>query len=256
MAALNGLAERLRAEGKPDEAGIFEAQALLAEDPGLSDEVARRVRDEGEQLDAAIGATVAEMRAALEALDDAYLRERAADMDAIGQSILAALHGNGSALRDLPPGAIVVAPDLTPAETADLRGGSVAGFATAYGGPTGHTAILARALGIPAAVGLGAAALEIADGAELILDGGAALLIADPSADETPPAEDALTGNAGESAGSSASVGRRPGIDQADAAGEPVPSPPPLSSAVTTPPDPSHDASSRHGDSPPPGARE
>ncbi|MFN8500303.1 phosphoenolpyruvate--protein phosphotransferase [Kouleothrix sp.] len=184
VAALNGLAERLRAEGKPDEAGIFEAQALLAEDPGLSDEVARRVRDEGEQLDAAIGATVAEMRAALEALDDAYLRERAADMDAIGQSILAALHGNGSALRDLPPGAIVVAPDLTPAETADLRGGSVAGFATAYGGPTGHTAILARALGIPAAVGLGAAALEIADGAELILDGGAALLIADPSADE------------------------------------------------------------------------
>src|SRR6266508_816131 len=74
------------------------------------------------------------------------------------------------------------APDLTPAETAELRSGAVAGFATAYGGPTGHTAILARALGIPAVVGLGAGALDIADGTELILDGDAALLIAEPDA--------------------------------------------------------------------------
>jgi phosphotransferase system enzyme I (PtsI) len=179
-AALNALAERLHAEGRSKEAGIFEAQALMAEDPYLSDEVARRVRDEGQPLNGAIAATIAQMRAELEALDDAYLRERAADMDAIGQSILGALYGQASALRDLPPGAIIVAPDLTPAETAELRSGAVAGFATAYGGPTGHTAILARALGIPAVVGLGAAALDIADGAELILDGGAALLIAEP----------------------------------------------------------------------------
>jgi phosphoenolpyruvate-protein phosphotransferase len=84
----------------------------------------------------------------------------------------------------VPPGAIIVAPDLTPAETAELRGGSVAGFATAYGGPTGHTAILARALGIPAVVGLGAAVLDILDGTELILDGAAMLLIAAPDAQE------------------------------------------------------------------------
>jgi phosphoenolpyruvate-protein phosphotransferase len=180
--ALNALAERLRAEGRAEEAGIFEAQALMAEDPYLSDEVARRVRDEGQPLNGAISATIAQMRAELEALDDEYLRARAADMDAIGQSIFGALHGQPSALRDLPVGAIIVAPDLTPAETAELRSGSVAGFATAYGGPTGHTAILARALGIPAVVGLGAAALDIADGAELILDGGAALLIAEPDA--------------------------------------------------------------------------
>ncbi len=84
----------------------------------------------------------------------------------------------------LPPDAIIVAPDLTPSETAGLRGGSVAGFVTAYGGPTGHTAILARSLGIPAVVGLGRAALDIDDGMPLILDGGAALLIADPTDDE------------------------------------------------------------------------
>ncbi len=181
-AALNALAERLHAEGHSEEAGIFEAQALMAEDPYLSDEVARRVRDQGQPLIGAIAATIGQMRAELEALDDEYLRARAADMDAIGQSILGALHGQSGALRDLPAGAIIVAPDLTPAETAELRSGAVAGFATAYGGPTGHTAILARALGIPAVVGLGAGALDIADGTELILDGDAALLIAEPDA--------------------------------------------------------------------------
>jgi len=148
--SLSALAERLRGEGRAEEAGIFDAQAMLAEDQFLSDEVARRMRDQGAPLIGAIAATVGQMRADLQALDDPYLRERAADMDAIGSSILAVLHGDAAGLHDLPAGAIIIAPDLTPAETAELRGGTVAGFATAYGGPTGHTAILARALGIPA----------------------------------------------------------------------------------------------------------
>jgi phosphoenolpyruvate-protein phosphotransferase len=182
--ALAALAERLRAEGREEEAGIFDAQALMVEDQFLNDEVARRVIDAGEPLVAAITATIGQMRANMEALDDPYLRERAADMDAIGSSILAALRGEAAVLRDLPAGAIVVAADLTPAETAELRGGTVAGFAVAYGGPTGHTAILARALGIPAVIGLGDAALAIADDTELILDGTAALLIAGPNESE------------------------------------------------------------------------
>lgn len=181
IANLNGLGERLRAEDRPNEAAIFEAQAILLEDPFLTDEVARQVREAGSALEDAIIATTTQMRAALEALDDDYMRERAADMDALGQALLGALHGNTSALRDLPLGAIIVAPDLAPAETAELRSGTVAGFATAYGGPTGHTAILARALGIPAVVGLGAAALNIADGTDLIIDGSNALLIAAPT---------------------------------------------------------------------------
>jgi phosphotransferase system enzyme I (PtsI) len=183
-ARLQAIADQFRAEGHDHEAGIFEAQALLAEDITLIDEVTRRVHD-AEQLDSALGATLAQMRAALEALDDPYLRERATDIDAIGMELRKALYG-GSSLDSnaLPPDAIIVAPDLTPSETAGLRSGHVGGFATAYGGPTGHTAILARSLGIPAAVGLGAAALDITDGTPLILDGGAALLIADPDDDE------------------------------------------------------------------------
>ena len=182
---LQAIADQFHAEGHDHEAGIFEAQALLVEDAVLVEDVTRRMREDGESLDTALDATLAQMRAALEALDDSYLRERAADIDAVGMELRKALHG-GSSLDavTLPPDAIIVAPDLTPSETAGLRGSSVAGFATAYGGPTSHTAILARSLGIPAVVGLGAAALAIADATPLILDGEPALLIVNPSDDE------------------------------------------------------------------------
>jgi len=176
---LNAIAGAQRTAGYEQEAGIFEFQALLVEDPALSDEVARLVQA-GQPLGAALSEAVAAVRASIASIDDEYLRERAADVDAVGAEIRRALSGGGPSLANVPAGAIIVAPDLTPAETAELRSGAVAGFATAYGGPTGHTVILARALGIPAVVGLGAAALDIADGAELILDGGAALLIAEP----------------------------------------------------------------------------
>src|SRR3954468_19537981 len=68
--SLSALAERLRGEGREEEAGIFDAQALLAEDQFLSDEVARRVREQGEPLSGAIAATVGQMRADLEGLAD------------------------------------------------------------------------------------------------------------------------------------------------------------------------------------------
>ena len=179
---LNAVAEAQRAQGYEQEAGIFEFQALLVEDPALADEVARLVRDEAQPLGAALDAAVARVRASIAALDDEYLRERAADVDAVGLEIRRALFG-GPSIAGAPPGAIVVAADLTPAETVELPAG-VAGFATAYGGPTGHTAILARSRGIPAVVGLGAAALEIPDGVSLILDGDGSLLIVEPDADE------------------------------------------------------------------------
>ena len=180
---LRALAAEFRAEGREAEAGIFDAQAMLVEDEFLTDEVTRLVKEDRERLEDALDETTAQMRTTLEALDDAYLRERAADMDAIGHEIHLALRGESGATV-IPVGAIILADDLTPTQTAGLRGGAVAGFATAFGGPTGHTAILARSLGIPAAVGLGAELADIVAGTQLILDGGAAQLIVAPSDDE------------------------------------------------------------------------
>jgi phosphotransferase system enzyme I (PtsI) len=180
-ARLQALHQQLLAEGRDDEAAIVDTQVLLVEDAAITEEVTRLVQDEHVPLEQALRATIEELRTTFAAMDDAYLRERAADMAAVGRILLARLRGE-DALRDrLPANAIVVAPDLTPAETAELRGGVVAGFATAYGGATGHTAILARSLGIPAVVGLGAEVLALPDGTEVVLDGDNVLLIATPT---------------------------------------------------------------------------
>lgn len=178
-ARLGTIAARVEAEGRPEEAQIFEAQALMASDSTLEEQVQEGL-DAGRSLPDAISNAISNIRAVFESLDDAYMRERGADVAAIGAMLLQALHGTASPLADLPEGAVIVAPDMTPAETADLPRDRVAGFVTAFGGPTGHTAILARSLGIPAVVGTGAAALEVADGTTLVLDGAAALLLVDP----------------------------------------------------------------------------
>lgn len=179
VARLRTQADRLRAEGHVEGAAILDAQSMLVEDPTITDAVVQRVRESGEPLELALDAVIAETRTALEALDDRYLRERAADADAVGREIRKALRGMPAPQPELTPDAIVLAADLTPTETAELRG-RVAGVATIHGGPNGHTLILARSLGMPAVVGLGPQAYAVADGAPLILDGDSALLIVDP----------------------------------------------------------------------------
>jgi phosphotransferase system enzyme I (PtsI) len=183
-AQLQELEQQLRDEGRTDEADILDAQALFVEDEAISSEVARRVREEHQQLEAALDQAVHDLRLTFAAIDNAYWRERAADIEAVGRAIYAALHNTAPALESLPPGAIIIATDLTPAETASLRGGTVGGFATAYGGPTGHTAILARSLGIPAVVGLGAGVLDIEPDSAVILDGDASVLLVQPDESE------------------------------------------------------------------------
>lgn len=182
-AQLQRLAAELRAEDKPDEAGIFEAQVLLAADPALVSEVDRLLAEEQLALPEAVRRASEAMAATLSRIDDPYLRERAADVQAIGQQIIATLQGVTLDLR-LPEGAIVIARDLTPVQTASLRGMGIAGFATAGGTATGHVAILARALDIAAIVGMGDALLELPDGASAILDAVAGLLLVEPDADE------------------------------------------------------------------------
>lgn len=176
VSRLRTLAERQRAAGLR-EADLFDAQALLVEDETLTDGVTALVL-EGEPLTQAIQTVVAQMQAVLAELDDPYLRERAADMAAVGLELLRALAGD-HASPTIPPGAIIVADDLTPAETVDLPH-HVAGFATAGGGPTGHTIILARARGVPAVVGVGEAILHVSDGTSLLVDGDAATVLIDP----------------------------------------------------------------------------
>lgn len=179
---LEQLAERLTASGRSSEAGILEAQAMLVQDPTLTDLVQQALAN-GQSLDAAVQAATRQMHDILANMDDAYLRERAADMLALGKAIFDALYGTTANLADLPTGTVIIAPDLTPAETSTLyeRRATVA-FVTARGGNTGHTAILARSLGLPAVVGVGDAVLELAPDTPVIVDGDQRTVIVAPDA--------------------------------------------------------------------------
>src|SRR4030081_1616411 len=118
----------------------------------------------------------------LRASSDPVFQARAADVDAVVEQIRRALHG----LSDLPPPpsepSIVVARDLAPSQTAGLDRALVVGFATEQGTATAHTAILARALGLPAVVGIPGLVDAVADGQPLPLDGDAGTLLLDPPA--------------------------------------------------------------------------
>ena len=193
---LRALADQLRGEQRADEADIFEAQVLLVDDPFFVEEVTRRVQSGLTALAPAILGAIAQMRDLLAALDDPYLRERAPDIEAAGRLVLTELYGDQRDLRDLPLGAIVLADDLSPSEVMALRGGPAAGFVTAEGGPTSHIVILARAFGIPAVVGLGAATLAVRDGAGLILDGGSSLVVVEADATERASYQRLVSGQA------------------------------------------------------------
>ena len=164
--------------GAAAEAEIFTAHALLLDDAALTGPALRLI-DEGAGAGRAWQSAAQEAAAAFRALDDPYLRERATDVEDVGRRVLAHLAGTPATPAPLAAG-IVLAGELTPGETVGLDPGDTWGIATARGGATGHAAILARALGIPAVVGLGDALLGISEGTPLVLDGDAGTLEVDP----------------------------------------------------------------------------
>jgi len=160
------------------EAGIFDAHLLLLDDAELLDTVyAAIVADEGAVP--TWRAAIAELAARFRSLDDEYQRERAADVEAVGGEVVAAMLGIDTTVEPSGPG-ILVARDLDPGQTARLDPGVVSGILTAEGGPTSHSAILARSLGIPAVVAAGPAVLEIAEGATVLIDGTTGEVAVDP----------------------------------------------------------------------------
>jgi phosphoenolpyruvate-protein kinase (PTS system EI component) len=175
---LEAEAARLRHEGHGEEAEILEANALMARDPVLADDVRARAA----RVSAAVALREAGERhaAALAALDEPTLAARAADIRALGLRASRLL--DGAAGLELPAEpSILLARDLGPADVADLRDGSgeVVGIALAEGAVTSHAAIVARGLGVPMVVALGEAALAL-DGVELVLDGDAGTVLAAP----------------------------------------------------------------------------
>jgi phosphocarrier protein FPr len=163
-------------------AAIFEAHLLFLEDEALLEPARRAIFEEGRNAAGAWHAAAEAVAADYRSLDDDYLRARAEDLTGVARQVVAALTGEGAGPA-LSSSGIVVAEDLTPADTAGLDRDLARGIATAAGSPTSHSAILARSLGIPAAVGLGGTLLEIREGTELLLDGDAGAVYVEPTAE-------------------------------------------------------------------------
>ncbi|WP_309129042.1 phosphoenolpyruvate--protein phosphotransferase [Microbacterium sp.] len=158
---------------------VLEAQAMIAEDPTLQDEVDSRI-DEGSTAEWAVHDAFAGFRATLEAVGG-YLGERAADLDDIAQRVLARLRGvPAPGVPDPGHPFVLVARDLAPADTALLNLEQVLALVTTDGGPTSHTAILAREKGIVALVGA-ADAVTLADGQTVVVDAAAGTVNAAPT---------------------------------------------------------------------------
>ena len=179
------LAEETRSRAGAEVAAIFEAQALFVSDPALVEPALAAVADEGVTGVEAITRSAAAQADVLAGLDDEYFRARAADIRDIGKRVAAILEGRPRphlhALSGEP--AVLAADDLDASLVAELRPELVAGIALADGAPTGHAAIVARALGVPLALGLGDALLSVAEGEEVIVDGTLGRLLVGP--DET-----------------------------------------------------------------------
>ena len=155
------------------DAAIFGAQCELLSDTDLIAQ-ACRLMVQGHGVAWAWQHAVEEAAARLQALDNPALAARAADVRDVGQRVLAQLEPAlaGTDSHALPDHAcILVAPDLAPSETAQIDTARVAALVTAQGSPTSHTAILARTLGLPAAVAAGCGVLDVADGTLAIVDG-------------------------------------------------------------------------------------
>jgi phosphoenolpyruvate-protein phosphotransferase/dihydroxyacetone kinase phosphotransfer subunit len=161
--------ESLVARGAEAEAAIFSAHLALLDDEALL-EPARAAIQRGAPAERAWLDSAEDVASAYRTLEEPLLRERATDVEDVGRRVVAAIVGDGRPAGP-PAEGIVVAAELTPADTARFDSSLVRGIATARGTPTAHAAILARALGIPAVVGLGADVLAVPPDTTLLLDG-------------------------------------------------------------------------------------
>lgn len=185
--ALEALASEVAAGGHAEEGGIFSAQAAMARDPALAALAEERIRA-GQDAIGAIQGAGADVADQLRGLGDELLSARAADVDDVAGRIAGLLAGRSGRGPTLDEPAIVVAQDLPPSLTAGLPRDRLLGFALEAGSATSHAAILARAYGIPAVVGVAGLLATVEEAARespagrlaIIVDGDTGEVVIDP----------------------------------------------------------------------------
>lgn len=168
-----------------ENAGIFDAHLLVVDDRSLVEEVIRGLYTYKKNVETVLRLVSDRYIQALRRAEDDYLRERAVDIRDVSRRILRNLSGAApSLLANLEHPCILIANDLAPSEAATLNRSKVLGFATDLGSPTSHTAIMARALNVPAIVGLHDVSVRVSRGDTVLIDGNKGILIIHPSQED------------------------------------------------------------------------
>lgn len=186
---LEDLAKSLPQDAPIELAAVLQVHVMLLADPLLAEDTLRLIEDRHYNAEWALTSQGQLLAEQFSSIDDEYLRERGADVRQVVERVLHTLVGTRSlasldqVLNTTEP-LIVVARDISPADMIRLRGAQFAGFVTDLGGPTSHTAIVARSMGVPAVVAMGLSRQTIRDGDLLILDGEQGVVWVNPSSQQ------------------------------------------------------------------------
>ena len=179
------MSQALEKNASAKEAEILFGHIMLMSDPMLVDEIVNRIKGESVCAEYVIEEVCNQYAAVFASMDDELMQQRATDMIDIKTRLIKKVLGiENTDLSKLPYGSILVAKDLTPSMTAGLNPNNVLGIVTQFGGKTSHSAILARALEIPAVVGLSNLPEDISDDTDILLDGESGEVIILPTDNE------------------------------------------------------------------------
>lgn len=168
-----------------EHAHILEAHQLILRDPQLYDQTICFIREQRLNAQWALKQALIQVHELFQTVEDDYIRARVNDVDDVGQRVMRKLAGfESGAIQDIRERVIIVARDLSPADTAQLQLERTLGLLTDMGGRTSHTSIIARSLGIPAVVATERASRTIRSGDLVIMDGASGKVIVNPSEDQ------------------------------------------------------------------------
>ena len=178
---LRSVREQIPAGTAQDISEFIDTHLLMLEDNAISQATVGLIREKLYSAEWALQVRRDELVRVFDEMDDPYLRTRKDDVNHVVGHVQFVLAGGKPEQRGDLNGRVVVARDLTPAETIMMKNQGVAAFVTEFGGPLSHTAILARSLGIPAVVGIHQATSLFRQGEPLVVDGAQGVVLADPT---------------------------------------------------------------------------
>jgi len=173
------LKKRALKEMGEEKATIFDAHLMILEDPAFTDKVLKYIKEDGLSAEEAVVKAAGDVAAIFEVMEDEYMKARAEDIRDLGNQILEKLMGTSRELKLEQP-SIIIARELLPSDTVKIKRENILGFATELGGVTSHVSIIARAMGVPAVVGIEDLTKIVKDGDLVVVDGYRGLVIVNP----------------------------------------------------------------------------